>query len=552
MKLTEHQEDRKQQIIQVLRDNIKRILLKGCAGVGKTTLTQELINEFRSNVKKFGTIWVTAPTHKALQVLRSKIKEENYITFATIHSGLKLIRKVDPKTGIESFIKKKYNPRFPALQGCVLLILDESSMLSCNLLNILEEPEFKNIPIIFAGDYRQINPVGEDHSPIFLLADLSEQYQLAIQNNNTELANALWEEARKMTPIDSKVIFDLKVLNYKTFELTEIVRQGKDNPIIDLSYSVHDNLNKLLSKQDSTFEGNKINRINIPEEELRAKVEELSTNPYQFMDDENKTYYEENIVYTGGYVYSNDRGKIIERLAEVNGSNELKYLAWANDNADKVNKEVRELIYGMNVKKVELNEIIVLKAPYGEFHNNEEVKINDVVECDYDFIMPNEHSRFTQDEGSIIINQTPLRTSEGKLVTNEKNEIIYNYDKLRLKVYRVLASSINRKESEQISGYMTILHEDSQKQYDDATKLVVGMCNKGMLSWLAKTFFVEQIANFKYNHALTAHTSQGSTYRKVIIDIGNINANKNIPEKKRLLYTAITRASELVILYNVK
>ena len=44
---------------------------------------------------------------------------------------------------------------------------------------------------------------------------------------------------------------------------------------------------------------------------------------------------------------------------------------------------------------------------------------------------------------------------------------------------------------------------------------------------------------------------QGSTFEKTIINIKNINFNQDASEKERLLYTAITRASELLILYNV-
>ena len=44
---------------------------------------------------------------------------------------------------------------------------------------------------------------------------------------------------------------------------------------------------------------------------------------------------------------------------------------------------------------------------------------------------------------------------------------------------------------------------------------------------------------------------QGSTYKKVILNVGDLNRNFNQIEKQRLFYTAITRASELLILYNV-
>lgn len=44
---------------------------------------------------------------------------------------------------------------------------------------------------------------------------------------------------------------------------------------------------------------------------------------------------------------------------------------------------------------------------------------------------------------------------------------------------------------------------------------------------------------------------QGSTYKQVIVNIRNLNINRNSKELLRLLYTAITRASELLILYKV-
>lgn len=47
-------------------------------------------------------------------------------------------------------------------------------------------------------------------------------------------------------------------------------------------------------------------------------------------------------------------------------------------------------------------------------------------------------------------------------------------------------------------------------------------------------------------------TMQGSTYKTTVVNIGNINFNSNLEEKQRLLYTAVTRASDLVILNNVK
>lgn len=44
---------------------------------------------------------------------------------------------------------------------------------------------------------------------------------------------------------------------------------------------------------------------------------------------------------------------------------------------------------------------------------------------------------------------------------------------------------------------------------------------------------------------------QGSTYKQVIMNVRNMNLCKSPKERKRLLYTGVTRASELLILFNV-
>ena len=44
---------------------------------------------------------------------------------------------------------------------------------------------------------------------------------------------------------------------------------------------------------------------------------------------------------------------------------------------------------------------------------------------------------------------------------------------------------------------------------------------------------------------------QGSTFEKVILNMRTINYNRNLVEKERLLYTGITRTSELLILHKV-
>jgi len=76
-------------------------------------------------------------------------------------------------------------------------------------------------------------------------------------------------------------------------------------------------------------------------------------------------------------------------------------------------------------------------------------------------------------------------------------------------------------------------------------------CKQNLLTFEERNKFLASFASFKYNHALTVHKSQGSTYKTTVLNIRDISFNQNEKEKQRLFYTGITRASDLLILYNV-
>jgi exodeoxyribonuclease-5 len=59
----------------------------------------------------------------------------------------------------------------------------------------------------------------------------------------------------------------------------------------------------------------------------------------------------------------------------------------------------------------------------------------------------------------------------------------------------------------------------------------------------------QQFADLRPVHASTVHKSQGSTYEKVFINLTDIGKNNKPHEVARLLYVAITRASDSVYLY---
>ena len=186
--LTSHQQEVFNNIINDITSNVKNILksndiydyllsLSGPAGTGKTYLTTQIVKYFIENtdILDDGGLCVTAPTHKAVGVLSSILRENKIqASCRTIHSFLGIKPYVDYKTGEEKFtIDKtvKHPPR------ATLLIVDESSMISSNLYEyIIEAIEDERVnTVLFIGDPYQLLPVDNSTTNIF---ELKKQYKL--------------------------------------------------------------------------------------------------------------------------------------------------------------------------------------------------------------------------------------------------------------------------------------------------------------------------------------------------------------------------------------
>ena len=435
MGLTASQQEKEDEIVSLLLQGEKRINLVGSAGVGKTFLVNSLINRITKIGLKGTHVYVTAPTHKALNVLKGKIdiSDKPFVEFKTIHSGLQLKRTIDRKTGKQTFKPGKYNTAFPIFNKAMLIIVDEASMLPSDLL--FAEGGINDYPshiYLFIGDHKQLPPIGERISPIF-------------------------------------------TQNYPTVKLTEIIRQKGNNPIIELS----NNLSLIATK----------------------------VNSFNDVGD--------------GYLFDNNQQYIIDKLAEVNGTDDIKYLSYTNAEVIKINNLVRNKIYGLP-QKVELNETLIFEAPHIgnnlSYKNNQEVKVLSVRISTKKLFIPN---------------------SKSKVQIGENRTMITNgvFDTTILKTYIV-------------NEDFHVLHEESLLEFSKTLNFIQESIFKGANTWLGYYYFLEQLASISYNHAITVHKSQGSTYNTSIINIKDINNNRNVTEKHSMLYTAITRSSNKVVLYN--
>jgi exodeoxyribonuclease-5 len=184
-------------------DAADMVLLDGFAGTGKTTTINRLV-EYINKVDpqiKFG---MTAPTNKAVRILKKYSECKVELKFGTIHSFLGLKEETNWVTGERTFVPDKYaRSQVLPIHRIQVLILDETSQMKREIFKFLKPYVANGLKIIFMGDDKQIPPVGEEQSIPFL--------PMMRKSNNI----------------------------YK-LSLTEIQRQAADNPIVQYAAAIRD------------------------------------------------------------------------------------------------------------------------------------------------------------------------------------------------------------------------------------------------------------------------------------------------------------------------
>jgi exodeoxyribonuclease V len=181
-----------------LEQRMERVfVLSGYAGTGKSTLCAEILRRF--NDKKF---ILTASTNKAVSVLSSMNSQLGLLNECiTIHKLLNLVPDIKGNGG---FLRQKRKPNFNNID---VIVVDECSMINDELMFFIEQSIFQeDLKIIFMGDPMQLPPVNEKISLTF--------------DNNEKV------------------------------ELTQVVRQAADNPIIQLTLK----LREMVETSDYSFE----------------------------------------------------------------------------------------------------------------------------------------------------------------------------------------------------------------------------------------------------------------------------------------------------------
>lgn len=495
--LNEGQKKAHMEIVPFLAGNDKEHfmwVLKGYAGTGKTfTLSSIVDNLMRLSDAGTGVfrIAMSAPTHKAVRVMKKfSTFKPGTVHYATVHSLLGLKAEINERTGKEEF-KESKDPTEVRVEQFNVLFLDETSQLADEIFMLLLKHVRKGLKILFIGDPVQIPPVNHLQAIPFKPESV-EKYKMGVS------------------------------------ELTKIERQAGENPILRLATAVrmgyktvpHFQIETDLYAPGPDSEFNEYSSSVDPHPIPSLGVERINLN-----DDEHVDAIIMNYFVSEGFKEDPDYMKII---------------AWQNKTVNLFNVKVRNRIYAQAMIDKELRYIM----PGEKLIVDKPVILPDTNKV---LLGTNEEIEVTEYE----IRSTNLTYNTGEKV-NGNFELVEKTLPVQYYMTRVSYFDVFNKK---VSTQVRILHEQNHKEFDDVLKAIAEAAHaitygNPMKKHLWRSFFdlKKMFAQVKYNYAITAHKSQGSTYDNTLVLDWDISENKKIEERNRIRYVSFTRARNLLLI----
>lgn len=438
--------------------------LTGAGGTGKTFITKYIIThcKYTNSVIK-----CASPTHKACRVFSQAVGGRTVDTIQSVF-GLRLDLK------LEDFnpASPQFNPTAkPKLTNIKLLLIDEASMIPAKLVTfICNKCKELNIKIIFIGDAFQLSPVNENKS----------------------------------------IAFDRCS---KVYNLTQIVRQKDNNPIVEL--------------------------LNL----LRYDIEHKTYKFLEYLND-NVGCHNYNALDEGFSICNfTDFKKLIDESfsdeAYTKNIDMYRIIGYTNSCVSNWNNYIRNSIIKDSEKNIITKNDLIMsyETIVNEFmeviiNNSEEYIIKDIVNfIDNKYNFKGFLVKFQLIHGGTI-------TKPLFIIDHRDNYTIQKY-------YKILTDLINSAKTSH-SGTRV----KRWKEYYEFKKKYLLAAN--IVDRNGKTIYDRDI---DYGFSITSHKSQGSTYDTVFVDINNMIYDRNgrpytnQDDLLRRLYVGCSRAKKKLILY---
>lgn len=293
--------------------------------------------------------------------------------------------------------------------------------------------------------------------------------------------------------------------NIGLMTLSEVRRQAHDNPILEYATRIRQVYKTAPSIPVATsiFEGHGIECMRADQEkEIRELIRQYFGSP-QFAEDPD---YMKIIAYRNTVV--NAFNKIARE--EIYKGQELQFI-----------KEGEKLI---------MDKSLILSTKRVLLSTNQEIDVNrfTIETSDYDYMGAEE--------------------VEGTIIAELKSDA-FKYYNTHVNYFDV--------DGKQKVANIRIAHEDEIGRIDAivnhlkkmAMKVPMGNPLRGKL-WREFYKVQRMFAQVKYNYAITAHKSQGSTYDNCMMIEWDINDSSKIEERNRIKYVAATRARNRLFIVN--
>lgn len=219
-------------------------------------------------------------------------------------------------------------------------------------------------------------------------------------------------------------------------------------------------------------------------------------------------------------------------------------LTWTNKQTDIYNETVKKIIFGETSNKFMIGELLVFKSAYNfrgvNFRTSAQVVINkisskkiDVKELNHEKIVgKNDISEELEMQVENYVNKINSKIFGTQFVwilsVSETNKFFPKTGNIQI-VDDIETFNKNRNICEE---YV----EKLKDKIKDIPEIILNNFWEEIETKLCSPY-----ANIRNGYSITTHSSQGTDYFDVFVDLHDMKKNKNIGEAKRCIYTAITR-----------